>query len=128
MNNRRKLVIALGAGALASPFAAFAQTAGKPARIGFFYFGSRQSAIDTGRYPTFVQAMRDLGYVEGKNLTIETRYADGKADRATPLAAELVKSNVDVIVATGSATYRALQHATKTIPVVATVGERWLET
>ena len=119
---RRKLLIALGASALAAPLAAFAQPQGKAARIGFFYFGSRQSAVDTGRYPAFVQAMRDLGYIEGKNLTIESRFADGRPERVPALAAELVKLNVDVIVATGSATYRALQLATSTIPVVLTVG------
>jgi putative ABC transport system substrate-binding protein len=115
-------MVALGASALASPFAAFAQPQGKAARIGFFYFGSRQSAMDTGRYAAFVQAMRDLGYTEGKNLAIESRFADGKPDRVPALAAELVKLNVDVIVATGVATYRALQLSTTTIPVVVTVG------
>ncbi len=119
---RRQLLIALGAGVLAAPLAAVAQPQGKAARIGFFYFGSRQSATDTGRYPAFVQAMRELGYIEGKNLTIESRFLDGNPERVPALAVELVKLNVDVIVATGSATYRALQLATATIPIVVTVG------
>ncbi len=103
------------------PLRAFAQPAGKVWRIGFFYFGSRQSALDTGRYDAFVKGMRELGYVEGKNVAIESRFADGKIDRAPALAAELVKLKVDVIVATGSVAYRALQHATTSIPVVITV-------
>jgi putative ABC transport system substrate-binding protein len=119
---RRSVLIALGAGAIAAPLSAFAQRSGKSAVVGFFYFGSRQSAIDAGRYPAFVQGMRELGYVEGKNLVIEARFADGKPERTPPLAAELLKLNPDVIVATGSATYRALQLSTSAVPIVLTVG------
>jgi putative ABC transport system substrate-binding protein len=118
---RRKLLTAFSAGAIAAPFANLARAQGKMARIGFFYLGSRQSALETGRYNAFVQGMRDLGYVEGKNLAIESRYADGNSDRLPALAAELIKANIDVIVATGAPTYRALQQATA-IPVVITVG------
>jgi putative ABC transport system substrate-binding protein len=120
MNNRRKLVIALGAGALAGPFGSFAQLQGKVWRVGFFYFGSRQSAAESGRYNAFLEGMRALGYVEGRNLTIESRFAEGKLDRLAALATELVKSNVDIIVATGAPTYRTLQNTTS-IPVVITV-------
>src|SRR5678815_2156117 len=66
--------------------------------------------------------MRELGYVEGKNLVIESRYADGKPERVSVLATELARLNVEVIVATGSQTYRALQLATSTVPIVITVG------
>lgn len=121
MITRRKLLTAFSAGAIAAPFANLARAQGKMARIGFFYLGSRQSALETGRYNAFVQGMRDLGYVEGKNLIIESRYADGNSDRLPALAAELIKANIDVIVATGAPTYRALQQATA-IPVVITVG------
>ena len=121
-STRRRLLLALGAGALASSFEAFAQQPGKVPRIGFFYFGSRQSATDTGRYSAFVQGMRDAGYIDGQNFALESRFADGKSERVAALAAELVKMNVDVIVATGSATYRTLQLATSTIPIVITVG------
>ena len=120
-STRRTLLRRLCAIAIAAPFAAFAQAQGKAARIGFFYFGSRQSAMETGRYAAFVQAMRDLGYIEGKNLTIESRFAEGSSDQLPALIAETVKSKVDVIVATGSATYRALRLATTTIPIVITV-------
>ena len=64
--------------------------------------------------------MRDLGYVEGQNLTIEYRYAEGKAERLPELAAELLRFPVEVIVAAGAAATRAAQHATRTIPIVRT--------
>jgi putative ABC transport system substrate-binding protein len=118
---RRKLLAAFSASAIAAPFAVLSQAQGKTPRVGFFYLGSRQSALETGRYGAFVQGMRDLGYVEGKNLVIESRYADGNPDRLPALAADLIKANVDVIVATGAPTYRALQQATA-IPVIITVG------
>jgi putative ABC transport system substrate-binding protein len=113
--------MALGASALAPAFVSFAQQPGKVWRIGFFYFGSRQSASDTGRYSAFIQGMRDLGYIEGKNLVIEARFGDGKVEGLPLLAAQLVQSKVDVIVATGTPTYRVLQQATATIPIVITV-------
>ena len=121
-SKRRRLLVALGAGALVPALAALAQQLGKSPRVGFLYFGSRQSAMESGRYGAFVDGMRDLGYIEGKNLVIEERFADGKPERPAPLAAELVKLNPDVIVATGSPTYRALQLVTATIPIILTVG------
>jgi putative tryptophan/tyrosine transport system substrate-binding protein len=109
------------AGALATvPLASFAHAQAKVWRIGFLYFGSRQSASDTGRYNAFLQGMRELGYIDRKNVVIETRFGDGKIERLPGLVAELVRLKVDVIVATGSAVYRVLQRAT-TIPIVVTV-------
>ena len=65
------------------------------------------------------QGLRDLGYVEGQNIAIESRYADGQLDRLPDLAAELVRLQVDVIVASGpAATLRAARHATSTMPIV----------
>jgi putative ABC transport system substrate-binding protein len=121
VTTRRTFLIALGAGVLAVPRGSLAQPQSKVARIGFLYFGSRQSSLDTGRYNAFVQGMRELGYVESTNVIIEARFADGKPERLPALAAELVRLKVDVIVATGTPVYRALQHATTTIPVVSTV-------
>ena len=121
MITRRRFLIALGAGVLAVPRGSLAQPQPKGARIGFLYYGSRQSALDTGRYNAFVQGMRELGYVEGTNVLIEARFADGNAERLPALTAELVRLKVDVVVATGTPTLRALQHATTTIPVVSTV-------
>ena len=106
---------------LAVPRGSLAQPQSKGARIGFLYYGSRQSGLDTGRYNAFVQGMRELGHVEGTNCVIEARFADGKPERLPALAAELVRLKVDVVVATGTPTYRALQHAAATIPVVITV-------
>ena len=100
MISRRRLVIALGASALATPLASFAQQRGKVARIGFLYFASRQSALDTERYNAFMQGMRELGYVSGTNLVVEEHYADSKVDRVSGLADELVRLKVNVIVAT----------------------------
>ena len=120
MTTRRRFLIALGAGVLAVPRGSLAQPASKGARIGFLYYGSRQTALDTGRYNAFIQGMGELGYTEGKNFTLEARFADGKAERLPALAEELVRLKVDVIVATGSPVLRALQHST-TIPVVVTL-------
>jgi len=66
----------------------------------------------------FRQGLRELGYVEGQNLIIESRYAEGSEERLPDLAAELVRLKVEVIVAGGSSTIRAAQHATRTIPIV----------
>ena len=121
MTTRRQFIGLLAGGLLAAPRGSLAQPASKGARIGFLYYGSRQSSLDTGRYNAFMQGMGELGYTEGKNFTLEARFADGKAERLPALAAELVRLKVDVIVATGSPVYRVLQHSTTTIPVVATV-------
>ena len=98
-----------------------AQQPSRVSRVGFFYFGSRQSSLTLGRYNAFVDGMRELGYVEGKNLLIEARFADAEAARLPGIVAELVRLKVDVIVATGSPVYRALRNANTVIPIVVTV-------
>ena len=108
-------------GAFVPQIDAFAQQEGKVWRVGFFYFGSRQSSLDSGRYHAFLLAMRDLGYVEGKNLQIETRFGESKIERLQDLAAELTRAKVDVIVATGGPVYGVLRQTTTTIPIVITV-------
>ena len=118
---RRRVVIALGVVAFAAPLAVFAQQQSAIPRIGFFYLGTREAAFDSGRYQAFVQGMRDLGYVEGRNVIIESRFADSKSERVKALAAELAQLKVDIIVATGSATYRSLQQAAPKTPIVITV-------
>ena len=120
MNTRRKLVIALGAGALAAPFGAFAQQQGKVWRIGYLDYGSRKSMVDAGRHAALMDGLREHGYVEGKNFVLEARYADGSAERANELAAELVRQKVDLILVTGTPTGHAAKRATTTIPVVMT--------
>jgi ABC-type uncharacterized transport system substrate-binding protein len=124
MKTRREFLIAGGAGlcVLASPLSARAQQPNKIWRIGFLYNGSRQSAMDTGRYPAFLDGMRQLGYIEGKHFVVEARFApDGEVERLPALAAELVRSDVDVIVTTGVTSSQALKQATTTIPIVMTL-------
>ena len=117
MNTRRKLIIALGATALASPLSLLAQPT-KVWRIGFLSARSRPAGLDTDIFGAFVIGMRDLGYVEGKNLAIEWRFAEGKPERLPGLAAELVRIKVDVIVTNGVPPIFAAQKATATIPIV----------
>src|SRR5262245_9160114 len=93
-----------------------AQQTGKVAWIGFLS-GSSPSAV-SARVEAFRQGLRDLGYVEGKNIVIEARYADGKLDRLPALAAELVHLKVDIIISAGPQVTRAAKEATGTIPIV----------
>jgi putative tryptophan/tyrosine transport system substrate-binding protein len=119
MDRCRFLLTSL-AGALAAPLPSLAQET-KVWRIGFFYFGSLQSSLDTGRYRSFLQGMRELGYIEGKNFVVEARFADGEGAALPGLAAELISGKVDVIVATGTPVTLALRKATRTVPIVSTV-------
>ena len=118
MITRRKLIVALGASAIAAPFGSFAQQQGKVWRIGFLSSRSRPVSIDSDVFGAFRLGMRELGYVEGKSLVIEWRFADSKLERLPDLAAELVRLRVDVIVSSGTATTSAAQKATATIPIV----------
>ena len=118
MNNRRKLVVALGAGALAAPLSLFAQQPGKVWRVGFLGASTRPASIETSFIGGFVQGMHELGYIEGKNLAIEWRFADNQRDRLAGLVAELVQLKVDVIAVLGSPGAFAAQKATTTIPIV----------
>ena len=118
MNNRRKLIIALGAGALAAPLASFAQQQGKVWRVGFMHQGSRPESIESHFIGGFTQGMRELGYAEGKNLTIEWRFADGKNERMPGFAAEFVRLKLDAIVAVDSLGISAARKATTTIPII----------
>jgi putative ABC transport system substrate-binding protein len=118
MNNRRKLLVALGASTLTSPFASFAQQQGKVWRVGYLSQVSRQASTDTGSYIEFLRGMRELGYAEGKNLVIEWRFADGKVERLPGLAIELVELKVDAIVSATTISTSALQKATTNIPIV----------
>ena len=105
----------------ASPLLAEAQQPpGKTARIGYLSFRSGPSHFEEA----FRQGLRELGYVEGQNITIEYRWADFKPDRVSTLAAELVRLKVDVIVSTGGPIpATAAKRATKTIPIVFTTGD-----
>ena len=118
MISRRKVVLALGASAFA-PRPSFAQQPPKVWRIGFLAVGLRSTPSNPEvNYDAFVQGMRELGYLEGKNLVIEWRFADGKYERLPSLAAELVRMKVDVIVTHSTPATQALQRATTSIPIV----------
>jgi putative tryptophan/tyrosine transport system substrate-binding protein len=93
-----------------------AQQIGKVARIGYLVAASPSS--NAARIEPFRQGLRELGYVEGKNIVIEWRYAEGKLDRLPAFAAELVRLKVDVIVTSGPTVTRAVKEATNTIPIV----------
>jgi putative ABC transport system substrate-binding protein len=99
---------------LALPFAAQAQQAGKIPRIGRLFFSA---SAEVARMEAFSRGLSELGYVEGKNIVIESRYADGKLDRLPALARELVSLKVDVIVTGGGTATRAAKDATATIPI-----------
>jgi ABC-type uncharacterized transport system substrate-binding protein len=101
---------------LATAPLAQAQQPRKVPRIGFLG-ASSPSAIST-RLEAFRQGLRELGYVEGKSILIEYRYAEGKLDRLSALAAELVRLGVDVMVLAGPASIRPAKEATNTIPIV----------
>jgi putative ABC transport system substrate-binding protein len=104
---------------LATVSLAEAQQPKKVPRIG--YLSSADPAADSARSEGVRLALRELGYIEGRNIAIEERYAEGKRDRAPELAAELVRLKVDIIVvAGGTAWVRAAKNATKTIPIVMT--------
>ena len=111
------LVVTLALGLLAGPLPAEAQQPGKIPRIG--YLSVRGPDREKRRLAAFHQGLRELGYIEGQNLVIEYRYAEGKIKRYPDLAAELVRLKVDVIVTSPSPTLiRAAQRTTRTIPIV----------
>jgi len=95
-----------------------AQQPKKAPRIG--YLGATSVSATSDRTEPFRQGLRELGYVEGKNIVIEWRYAEGKLDRLPALAAELVRLKVDIIVTSGPIPTRAAKEATVTIPIVMT--------
>ncbi len=101
---------------LGAPLAAEAQPAKKVARIGVLRSGSPSSAASSD--DSFRQGLRELGYIEGQNLVMEYRFAEGKRDRLPGLAAELVRLKVDMLVVAGVAATQAAKQATTTIPIV----------
>jgi putative tryptophan/tyrosine transport system substrate-binding protein len=113
--------LTLGAMLLALSFPVEAQQSKKIPKIGFLSAPSRSA--QSARNEAFSQGLRELGYVEGKNIVIEWRYAEGKLERLPDLAAELVGLKVDVIVAGGTPAARAAKEATTTIPIVMSGGD-----
>jgi ABC-type uncharacterized transport system substrate-binding protein len=117
--NRRTFLGAVGFALLAAPLAAEAQQAGRIFRLGMLVQGAQVPSSDQ-RTSVFLilAALRELGYLEGQNLVIERRYAEGKTDRLPGLARDLVQLRVDVIVTVGPVAIRAAKDATTTIPIV----------
>ena len=114
--NRKFICSVLGAMLLALSFPAEAQQPAKVPRIGFLLTNPRAALL--ARTEAFQHGLRELGYVEGKNIVIEWRSADGKVDRLPELAAELVRLKVDVIVTGGATATRPAKEATAMIPIV----------
>ena len=117
--NRRDAVVALVAlGAAVGSRASLAQPQGKIWRVGIL--SPTSASLSSSNANAFLKRMRELGYIEGRNLVVEWRFADGRLERLPGLAAELVQLKVDVIVVQSSPAISAAQKATTTIPIVMT--------
>jgi putative ABC transport system substrate-binding protein len=115
---RRELIAALG-GAAVWPLSARAQVDGRKYTIGIFSAGN-EFAVAPALSAAFFKALRELGWVEGKNVAFEHRYAENRLERLPELAADLVRRKVDVIAAAGTLAPLAAKRATTTIPIVMT--------
>jgi ABC-type uncharacterized transport system substrate-binding protein len=118
--DRRAFIGSLTGGLLAAPLAAEGQQAAKVPRIGYL---ALNPAANPHLHEAFRQGLRDLGYVEGRNVVIEYRDAEGKPERLPTLAAELVALKVDVLVAQPTVAALAAKQATRTLPIVFPVAE-----
>src|ERR1700722_15324375 len=118
---RREFVSLLGGATAARPLAAQAQTRATLSHLGYLWLGSADEEDSTKQ--GLRQGLRDLGYVEGRDIIIEYRYADGHEERLATLVGELVAAKVDVILSPGSVVTRVVKQATTTIPVVSTTGD-----
>jgi len=115
MISRRTFLATVPGGLLVAPIAA-AQQAGEIRRIGFL---SPAFPPPTAlRYQAFQKGLRDLGWVEGKNITIEYRFAEEKRERLPDLAAELLRHKVEIVVVEGGEAARVVQQMSNTIPIV----------
>ena len=113
---RRREFISLLGGAAAWPLAARAQQSGKLLTIGFL--GSTMPSVEGQRLAAFVQRLRELGWMEGRNVAIEVRWAEGRSERFAEIAAEFVRFKVDVIVTVATPLTLAAKQATSVIPIV----------
>jgi putative ABC transport system substrate-binding protein len=118
MMDRRTFIGTVAAGLLAVPLPATAQQPGQIRRIGVLTGGAASNA-----FAPLSASLRDYGWIEGQNLIIEGRGADGKAELAPALAAELVQLKVEVIVTSGAVAGVAAKRSTTTIPIVSTTGD-----
>jgi putative ABC transport system substrate-binding protein len=114
----RALPVALVAALLAAPLAVEAQPTGRIPRVGFLAATARGEFVEA-----FRQGLRELGYVEGQNVVVEYRFAEGQLDVVPRLAAELAALEVDVIVVPGGVAGNAARRASRTIPIVMVSGD-----
>jgi putative tryptophan/tyrosine transport system substrate-binding protein len=114
-------IVTITLGLLTAPLAAHAQPPAKVAQIGYLVTGVLESPETRVLLDAFRQGLRERGYVEGQNIVIEYRAADGKLERFPGLATELVRLQVDLIVAANTPAARAAQQATTTVPIVTPV-------
>ena len=114
--SRTALALALLLACVAAPLAVEAQQPGRVYRLGFL--SMRAGPTDNPQLDAFRAGLRDLGYVEGRNVVLEIRYADGHDDKLAGLAAELVRLNPDVIIAQSGVASLAVRNKTRTIPIV----------
>ena len=114
------MLVALACGLLAVPLAAEAQQAGRTVTIG--YLGNSSPALESNVVEAFREGLRQLGYVEGRNLIITYQWAGGQQERFAVLAAELVRLKPDVILTAGTPGTLAAKQATQSIPIVAVAG------
>jgi len=114
--SRTALALALLLACVAAPLAVEAQQPGRVYRLGFL--SMRAGPTDNPQLDAFRAGLRDLGYVEGRNVVLEIRYADGHDDKLASLAAELVRLNPDVIIAQSGVASLAVRNKTRTIPIV----------
>jgi putative ABC transport system substrate-binding protein len=121
MNNRRKIVIALGAGALATPWHSFAQQPTKLAKVGVLMGYAEDDPEARLRLAAFKEGLAVLGWADGRNMRIDLRWAAGDVNRAATFAKELVALKPDVILSNTTPVTAALKHETTTIPIVFTV-------
>src|SRR4030095_9449681 len=125
MPDRRKFGCVIAAHLIASPLVARAQQTAQRPRVGMLLPGAADSTQVNPNVAAFEGALRDRGWIEGKNLLIERRYAEGHSDRYRDLALDLVRQNVEGIVpAGGPASLKAARDATKTIPIVMVASAR----
>ncbi len=118
MNNRRKFVI--GIGALLTAQLGRAQVPGKVCRIGWLTGGSPKSHAEL--LEAFRNGLKEHGWVEGRNITLELRWAQGNLDRLPALAAELIRLQPDVILTAANVVHLAVRRETSTIPIVMATG------
>jgi len=109
-------------GVVITPSATWAQARANVPRVSILSFGTAPSGTDPDPNKRVLQGLREHGYVEGRNILIERRYAEGRPDRLAAQAAELVRLNVDVILAGGPTTREAARKATTSIPIVTISG------